>query len=205
MVKYNYSKHRNIYKYGRNENKYFMVKVFHNKVCHGNNMKFKDEYDAITFRNKIWKKYKPDLYKKEFEEGYNSEDEELSSLDNSEEGDNVLEQNTSCEEIDFIIPNPVPECIKRDIIRAQDIMCPICKKELKILDDYQLDHIYPTSKGGIHRTMNFQVLHTSCHMSKTNIIIDKNSYVKKNIFDNDSLSMKDKIDRIKLVQYNWRN
>jgi len=59
---------------------------------------------------------------------------------------------------------------RREIYERDKGICGICK-ELVQYEDYELDHIIPLFKGGLHDDSNFQVSHMLCNRSKGNKIL----------------------------------
>ena len=45
--------------------------------------------------------------------------------------------------------------------------CPACKKKFQIGDHMEVDHIVPSSQGGLDQYNNLQLLHRQCHTEKT--------------------------------------
>ena len=57
------------------------------------------------------------------------------------------------------------------IINWESRICGICN--LKIKDDYHIDHIIPISKGGAHAVSNLQLAHPFCNRSKFNKLTEE--------------------------------
>lgn len=55
----------------------------------------------------------------------------------------------------------------RTLLRKQNAICPMCKVPFTCLDKMEVDHIIPSSKGGVDLYKNKQLLHRSCHIKKT--------------------------------------
>lgn len=55
----------------------------------------------------------------------------------------------------------------RTLLRKQTAICAICKIPFTCLDKMEIDYIIPRSKGGVDLYINKQLLHRSCHITKT--------------------------------------
>lgn len=182
------SKYRNIIKFKNGTVFKYQVKFQHKNKIYGSDKIFTNEKKAVSYRNKLWKEHYPALYKEQFP----SENEESSSSEEESSVSNLLS------DVNFQMPERVPESAKRVIFTLQNNICPVCRQELKCNQGCHLDHIYPKQFGGPHEMKNFQMLHYNCHQMKTDVI-DKDSYLKK-ILKNNQIHVIDKINAVKKMQ-----
>jgi 5-methylcytosine-specific restriction endonuclease McrA len=59
--------------------------------------------------------------------------------------------------------------------------CPICKRVFTSLDDLEVDHIYPRSRGGVDRPRNLRLLCTKDNRLKGSKLRRKSSTVKRKV------------------------
>ena len=182
------SKYRNIIKFKNGTVFKYQVKFQHKNKIYGSDKIFTNEKKAVSYRNKLWKEHHPALYKEQFP----SENEESSSSEEESSVSNLLS------DVNFQMPERVPESAKRVIFTLQNNICPVCRQELKCNQGCHLDHIYPKQFGGPHEMKNFQMLHYNCHQMKTDVI-DKDSHLVK-ILKNDQVHVIDKISAVKKMQ-----
>lgn len=69
--------------------------------------------------------------------------------------------------------NPYPIRIRRLLIKQRQ-KCSICKIKFTSFDisNWEIDHIIPKSKGGSDKYENLQLIHRTCHISKTRVDIN---------------------------------
>lgn len=54
---------------------------------------------------------------------------------------------------------------------AADQTCSYCGNKILSLDDAEVDHINPFSKGGLTEDTNAQLLHRYCNRKKSNVVV----------------------------------
>lgn len=182
------SKFRNILKYKQGQSYKYQVRFQYKNKIYGNDKIFNSENKAVAYRNKLWKQHNPELYQQQFP----SKDNKKSSSEENSSNKSILS------EVQFQMPEKVPDSAKRVIFTLQKNICPICQHELKCNEGCHLDHIYPKQYGGPHEMKNFQMLHYNCHQMKTDII-DKDSQLKK-ILKDDQIETVEKIKAVKKIQ-----
>jgi 5-methylcytosine-specific restriction endonuclease McrA len=57
---------------------------------------------------------------------------------------------------------------KRVLFRKQAAMCPCCMQPIAHLEDGEVDHVIPLSKGGVHSPPNFMLAHAQPNREKHN-------------------------------------
>ena len=64
-------------------------------------------------------------------------------------------------------PRTFPISVKKELYN-QSTACAICGQEIQMLDDAEVDHITPFSKGGYTMVDNAQLTHRYCNRAKNN-------------------------------------
>lgn len=62
--------------------------------------------------------------------------------------------------------NPIPRWVKNIVELDKGTICGICGKPIEFGDKYEIDHIYPVSRGGSNSLGNLQVVHKNCNRIK---------------------------------------
>ncbi len=64
------------------------------------------------------------------------------------------------------------------LLNKQRSKCGICKEPLTVMENLEVDHILPKSRGGLDYYSNLQLVHKTCHIAKTRneykIVVDGN-------------------------------
>lgn len=60
----------------------------------------------------------------------------------------------------------IPGWIKTIVEIEKGAVCGICDKPIKFRDEYEIDHIYPVSRGGSNSLDNLHVVHKNCNRKK---------------------------------------
>lgn len=149
------------------KNKFKVKMIANNKIV---NKDFKTEKQALKYRNNLWKKFKPDLYKKHFKpDEYEKEILENEKNKNKESEEKIeLKINTKIKLQPGTIP--IQNCWLKLIWTKQNNCCGLCKKPMKLSDDYEIDHIIAKCYDGPHELYNLQTLCINCHKIKTDSI-----------------------------------
>jgi len=64
---------------------------------------------------------------------------------------------------------PIPRWVKNIVELEKGTICGICNKPIKFGDKYEIDHIYPVSRGGSNSLGNLQVVHKKCNRKKRSL------------------------------------
>ena len=62
--------------------------------------------------------------------------------------------------------------VQAELFAANRHICSYCGQDILRLEDAQVDHIIPFSKGGMTEASNAQLLHIHCNQKKSNLNID---------------------------------
>ncbi len=65
----------------------------------------------------------------------------------------------------------IPKPLKIKVEREKSDICYICKKQIEFGQEYEIDHIYPVSKGGSNAYNNLYCAHKKCNRKKSDKII----------------------------------
>ncbi len=57
--------------------------------------------------------------------------------------------------------------MSREVAARQHFRCAACNEMLT--SDWEIDHVIPLHRGGLHDTSNFQALHRRCHQTKNSL------------------------------------
>lgn len=62
---------------------------------------------------------------------------------------------------------------KEPLAKKQKYICPLCKNKIETLEECEIDHIIPFSKGGLTIYENAQLVHKICNRHKSNSFIQE--------------------------------
>lgn len=62
--------------------------------------------------------------------------------------------------------------VQVELFAANKRVCTYCGQAILRLEDAQVDHIIPFSKGGMSEALNAQLLHIHCNQKKSNLSLD---------------------------------
>jgi len=89
---------------------------------------------------------------------------------------NAIFQRNLIQKIDEIIKSEInidnrffSDSDKKDKLKEQNWICPLCNKKIKETDRYEGDHIVSWTAGGETNSQNLQVLHKRCHQLKNTV------------------------------------